>query len=431
MLTSSGQQFNDWSAAYRLFEKERIDIDKLFEPVRESINNMLPEDLPFVAVLDDTIIRKRGRKTHGASWRRDPLGPPFHTNFVWSQRYLQTALILPEAGLSSGARAIPVDLKHCPTSKRPGKRATDEDWKKYRADQQVTRITAVGAESIRKLRADLDDQKGGKDRGLVVCVDGGYTNGVVFRNIPDRTSLIGRVRKDAKLFLPPVSEGTGRGRRRIYGDSVPTPEDIRQDATIPWRTVEAYATGKLHQFDVKVVGPVRWKGAGKQDLTLIVIRPLSYRPTRNSRLLYRQPAYLLCTNSQLSVEEVLQSYLWRWEIEVTFKEEKTILGMGEAQVRTEAAVKIVPPFIAAMYAYLHLAAASAGIRSTILPHPKWRRRQRKERCATQGLIGLLRTEMWGRALGVIFNGFNNKPDAHTKPLKMPNSVASAVIYARR
>lgn len=166
MLTSSGQQFSDWTAAYRLFEKERIDTEKLFEPVCEVVEQSLGEQIPFIAVLDDTTTRKRGRKVKGALWRRDPLGPPFHTNFIWSQRFLQTAAILPEAGLSSRARAIPLEMRHCPTPKRPGKMATEQDWTKYRQDQNEMRITVCGLESIWKLRSSLDAQESGRIASL-------------------------------------------------------------------------------------------------------------------------------------------------------------------------------------------------------------------------------------------------------------------------
>jgi len=406
-------------------------MDKLFSPACEAVEQTLPLDMPFIAVLDDTMARKRGRRVKGASWRRDPLGPQFHTNFVWSQRFLQTAAILPEAGLSSRARAIPIDLRHCPTAKRPRKWATAQDWSQYRRDQQSLRITVAGLESIRKLRTSLDAQEGGRDRQLLVAVDGGYTNRVVFRNIPERTCIIGRVRKDAKLFAAPQPSDAGRGRPRVYGDPTLTPEQTRQDESIPWQTVKAYAGGKVHHFDLKIVESVRWKGAGDRNLRLIVIRPLAYRPTKGSKLLYREPAYLLSTDLDLSVETILQAYLWRWEIEVTFREEKTILGLGEAQVRTDSTVATVPAFIAAIYAYLHLAAASAGLRPPILPRPKWRRPKQEDRCTTGNLIGLLRTELWGRALGVIFRGFDNQPGANPKSLKLPNAAASAVIYAHR
>jgi hypothetical protein len=37
----------------------------------------LPPANPVVALLDDTLIRKRGHRIAGTSWRRDPLGPHF------------------------------------------------------------------------------------------------------------------------------------------------------------------------------------------------------------------------------------------------------------------------------------------------------------------------------------------------------------------
>ena len=431
MLTSAGQQFSDWTAAYRLFARERIDMENLFTPVREEVTRLLPGDLPFIAVLDDTTATKRGRKVKGASWRLDPMGPKFTPNFVWAQRFLQTAAILPEDGLSTRARAIPIDFEHCPSPKRPGKRAAQVEWDQYRMDQKAMRISAEGARRIRALRDSLDASEVSRDRRLLVAVDGAYTNRTVFGDIPERTCLIGRIRKDAKLFMPPHSGGIGRGRPRVYGIQIPTPEQIRQDESIPWQTTKAYAAGKVHNFDVKVVGPIRWKGAGDRDLSLIAIRPLAYRPTKGSRLLYRDPAYLLCSEASLPVELILQAYLWRWEIEVAFREEKTLLGLGEAQVRTDPAVAVVPAFVAAMYAYLHLAAALAGVRAPILPRPKWRRPKPNERCSTGHLIGLLRTELWGRALGVIFRGFDSQPDLNTKPPEIMSHAAAAVIYAQR
>jgi hypothetical protein len=46
-------------------------------------------------------------------------------------------------------------------------------------------------------------------------------------------------------------------------------------------------------------------------------------------LLYRQPAYLLCTDPQMALQEFLQLFLWRWDIEVNFRNEKTLLGVGQ------------------------------------------------------------------------------------------------------
>ena len=89
MLCAGAEQFVDWSAAYRLFANERINKDALFAPVRNTVAQRLQPDEPMVVMMDDTLVRKRGRKIPGTGWKRDPLGPHFCTNFVWGQRTRQ------------------------------------------------------------------------------------------------------------------------------------------------------------------------------------------------------------------------------------------------------------------------------------------------------------------------------------------------------
>jgi len=353
MLCASAQQFTDWSAAYRLFERQRFDSKALFAPVRQEVVSRLNPDEPLVVMMDDTLMRKRGRKVHGTGWKRDPLGPAFCKNFVWGQRFLQVSAALPDPSVMGHARGIPIDLVHAPSPAKPGKRASEEAQEQYRVQQQAMKVSSVGVTRLAELRKQLDQDNLG--RRLIVSVDGGFTNRTVFRNLPDNTVAIGRIRKDAKLFLPPIEETVSRrGRRRWYGDPLPTPEQIRQDESIPWSTVTAFAAGKTHSFEVKTVAPVRWLGTGAADVRMVVVRPLSYRPRKGAHLLYRNPVYLLCTDPNLSLNQLLQSYLWRWEVELNFRDEKTVMGVGEAQVRTKAAVEAVPVFVVAAYAFMLL-----------------------------------------------------------------------------
>ncbi|RRJ94816.1 hypothetical protein Ga0100231_011190 [Opitutaceae bacterium TAV4] len=62
---------------------------------------------------------------------------------------------------------------------------------------------------------------------------------------------------------------------------------------------------------------------------VVVIAPLGYRLRKGGKLLYRQPAYLLCTDAGLPVQDILQQYLWRWDIEVNFKDEKKKTARSE------------------------------------------------------------------------------------------------------
>ena len=72
LLCTAGQQFRDWSAAYRLFECERLDSQALWRVPLHNVLHTLPPDSPVVALLDDTLLRKRGHHIAGTSWRAIP-----------------------------------------------------------------------------------------------------------------------------------------------------------------------------------------------------------------------------------------------------------------------------------------------------------------------------------------------------------------------
>jgi len=433
LLTTCGQQDRDWSAAYRLFECDRVEISGLFARSRKAVCRLLGADAPLVAMLDDTLMRKRGRKVAGTSWRRDPLGPRFCNNIIWAQRFLQVSAALPEVadGLSR-ARAVPISFLPAPSPRKPRRAAPDEEWEAYHAELKASALSLRGAEQIAQLRLQLDRDAENARRELVVTVDGGYTNRTVLKGLPDRVTLIGRVRKDAKLFAPPENH-PGRGRKRVYGRQLPTPEQLRQDESTPWEKVNAFAAGKIHEFQVKSLAPCRWKAAGGRDVRIIVIRPLAFRPTLKSRVLYRQPGYLICTDPDLPRDKIIQYYVWRWEIELNFREEKTLLGAGEAQVRNPKAAAAAPAFKVAAYSLLLAANALCHGNITPPPRPKWQKQYPTgQRITTQQLIALLRTEIWGRALGANnFEGFVDKHSSKTKPLKISPSPEYAVTYAFR
>jgi len=151
MLAAGGRQFEDWSAAYRLFEKERINRQALFAPVITEVNARLGQNDPLVVMMDDTLIRKRGRKVAGAAWKRDPLGPPFHTNYVWGQRFLQVSAALPDSNGLGRARGIPIDFIHAPSPVKPKKTASAQAWEAYHAKQQLGKVSAVAANRFQEL----------------------------------------------------------------------------------------------------------------------------------------------------------------------------------------------------------------------------------------------------------------------------------------
>jgi len=430
ILGTSGRLFEDWSADYRMYSSERVDCQKLFGAVRRTLSGWPSRASgdPVVVALDDTRLRKSGRKTHGVKYTRDPMGPPFHVNFIRAQRFLQISMASPErCGM---VRMIPIDFVHAPAPQRPRPGSDEGGHALFRQAAREMALPKVGSDRIRALRNALDSE-GQLNRPLWTAVDGGYTNGSLLKHIPPRTVIVGRIRSDAKLYYLPESTDRKTGRKCVYGRRAQTPEELRKDESIPWQKVEAFAAGKRHQFRIKTIPRLRWRPAGKEhDLRLIVVAPLGYRPTKNSRLLYRRPAYLICTDPDASREQILQVYLWRWDIEVNFRDEKTLLKIGQAQVRHQHSVENVPALAVAAYAML-LTAATTSLESSgkydSLPPPKWRSKQIRLRPSTQSLIQRLRHEVWGEA--ICFPSFQSQRHPDTKPQKLQSTLHSALFYA--
>jgi hypothetical protein len=376
LLCTSGRQHEDWSAAYRLYARDRVEEGALFAEARAQCLAQLPPQAPLVVAMDDTLARKRGTHIHGVAWRRDPLGPHFQTNLVRGQRFLQFSAAWPLA--EGEARMVPIGFFHAPTAAKLPKDADAAQQRQHKEEQKQRALNQQALLHMRELRAECDPE-----RRLLFNGDGSYTNATVLKGLPAQSTYIGRIRKDAKLHWLPGEPRAATGRRASYGEVAPTPEALRTDDEQPWQLVPAFAAGQRHEFKIKTLGPVLWRKSGAAlPLRVVVIAPLGYRLRAGAKMLYRQPAYLICTDPDLPLAELLQYYLWRWGIEVNFREEKSLLGAGQAQVRTEASNTHLPAVIVAAYALLWTSALQLHRRqaelSSLRP-PKWRRQARVNR----------------------------------------------------
>lgn len=125
--------------------------------------------------------------------------------------------------------------------------------------------------------------------------------------------------------------------------------------------------------------------------------------TKKSKLLYRDPAYLLTTDLTSPVEILIQAYFDRWEIEVNHREEKSLFGVGDAQVWSKQAAPRVPQFQVAVYAMLLLASLVAyGAKRT--DHyrllPKWRKDEERRPSITD-ILALMREELMAKGVSTL------------------------------
>jgi len=413
-----GRQFQPWASEYRLFSKCCWKPHALFDVVLERIPELLSPSQPLGVALDDTICRKTGKRIRAAKTLHDPLSPHFHPNFCHALRFLHAVMLIWPHDKAGAARAIPVAFDLAPPvpkpkqPRKPGKRASKKDWaayaracrtyrkalKNHRRMQQLEGLSAQGAKLLNRLRERCNGIVAWKDKILWSVVDASFCNQTVFRLLDPSIVLIGRVRKDIRLYGPvgaKSAENAGRGRKTSYGPLISTPEQLRQDSNVPWEKCNIFAAGKKHQLNYKTIDQVCWRsGAGTRPMRLIVIRPLRYRA--HGHTLYRNPAYLLVSDYHVPVNEALQAYFYRWEIEVDHKDEKDLLGVGQAQVWNDTSVERQPAFHVASYAALLWAAIKAyGMNDASAAGrlPLWREHKPPARMSVAQIIANLRTEI--------------------------------------
>lgn len=405
IIWAQGRQQRSWSSEYFLHSRCRWEPQTLFAGVWRRALPYCPGRLVGVAV-DDTRLRKTGRAIPQARYHRDPLSPPFHVNLLRGLRFLQASLLLPlHRRGNASCRALPVRFEEAAPVKKPSRKAGAEAWQEYKRMSKLHNLSQRFVQMIPPLRQALDEA-GGAAKRLVLALDGSFCNRTCFRAQRQRTELIARARKDARLcFRAPQPS------HRFYAASGFTPEQVRQDPSRPWRQTPLFYGGKRRRIRYKEVTQVYWRrGAGQIPLRLFVVAPTPYRKRKSSKLYYRQPAYLLTTDLQHSAPQLLQIYFDRWQIEVNHRDEKDTLGVGQAQLWNIHAVPKQPALVVAAYSALLLASLQAfgTQRGEAYPAlPRWRRKAHRPSCLD--LVTLLRQELLDHPESPQSQGFQLSP----------------------
>jgi hypothetical protein len=392
-ISFHGNTQKDWSADYKVFSRCSWKARALFDPILEQA--IQGQKLKAIVLsTDDTRVWRNGKHVPDTQWHRDPLEPPFQTNLRWGHRFLQASLVLPlyEHDEESSSRAIPVRFEMAPVVKKPGKRATQEELTEYRRLKKEKNLSVQFVALTQEVRVHLNES-GHREKPLIQVGDGSFCNRTVFKE--DWTglnvSLVVRCRKDIVL----CRRAPGKGRR-FYGKTKFTPEEVRRRSSrARWQKALIFHGGCYREVRYKEVTKVYWQGgAKKREVRLLVVAPVGYRTTKKGRKYYHKPAYLLTTDLTRPALELLQAYFDRWGIEVNHRDEKEILGVGEAQVWNPASVSKVPALLVAMYSWLLLAGLQCyGPKRTqeYEPLPKWRRGAKRPSCLD--LVTLLRKQL--------------------------------------
>lgn len=395
-ISFAGNTQKDWSADYKIFSRSTWEPRALFHPVLEqAIQQHALERI--VISTDDTRLWRHGKHVPQTQWFRDPMGPAFQINLRWGHRFLQSSLVLPLylQDAESSSRSIPVRFEIAPVVKKPGKKASPAELQTYRRLRKEKNLSVQFVALTHEVRAHLN-LSGHQQKRLFQVGDGSFCNRTVYG--PDweakNVSVVTRCRKDLQL----CKRASGKGSR-FYGKTKFTPEQVRRrNCRARWQRAKIFHGGCYREVRYKELSKIYWQGgARKREVRLLVVAPVGYRTSKNGRTYYRQPAYLLTTDLKSSAEELLQAYFDRWGIEVNHRDEKEILGVGQAQVWNEHSVSKVPALAVAMYSWLWLAGLHCyGPKRTSAyePLPKWRRGAKRPSCLD--LLTLLRNQIAGQ-----------------------------------
>jgi hypothetical protein len=391
MICTANREQLDWSADYKLFSRSPWQSQDLFKPVLEASLKYIPPEQPIVIAGDETKAKRGGNKVNRSRWLRDPLSPPFHVNFIKAIRFVQFSVLLPlHQRHGVAARAVPASFEPVNIPRKPRKKASAREKALY---EKIRKSNSMCKQAVRQMQAlrEQYDRLGAARRLLLFVLDGGFCNRTIFRAKRERSRVLARCRKDAKLCSPANDPAHPQ---RLYDPEKFTPEEIRADKNIPWRKQRFFIGGKQRPVRFKERSEVLWQGgATHQRLRLIVIAPIPYRLSIHSRVHYRQPAFFLCDDLELKVQWLIQAAIDRWQIEVNHRDEKQHIGLQDPQVWNDNSVDRLPAFLVAAYSFLLLASLQAyGPKRTdeYIQPPKWQRRRSRPSCLD--LLNQLRKE---------------------------------------
>jgi hypothetical protein len=98
----------DWSAWYRLFNRERIAVGALQDHLLAQAVATIPTEVPaIVAAVDGTQLPRRSRRFPGVGLTVCPRSPQWQRGFHLAQRFVGLSLLLPRS-LLGDSRALPL-----------------------------------------------------------------------------------------------------------------------------------------------------------------------------------------------------------------------------------------------------------------------------------------------------------------------------------
>ncbi len=191
------------------------------------------------------------------------------------------------------------------------------------------------------------------DRDLIVVGDGAYAALDLLhccRALTHPVTFITRLRLDARLYdPPPARQPRQRGRSRIIGPRQTPLAQLLDHPDTPWTTASVAWYGARARTVELTSHTALWYVSGKTPL------PLRWVLIRDPQRRF-QPQALLCTDPNADPAQIVQWFVLRWQLEVTFREVRTHLGVETQRQWSHRAIACTTPVLLGLFSWVTLAA---------------------------------------------------------------------------
>ena len=290
---------------------------------------------PVVFGIDDTIERRRGARIAARGIYRDPVRSS-RSHFVKTGglRWLSVMLLAP-IPWAQRVWALPVL-----TALAPSERYDTERGRRHK------RLTDWARQMLRQVARWLPG------RELVMVGDSSFAALELLAALAPRMACITRLRLDACLYEPaPPRVRATKGRPRKKGARLPALSQVLAEPATRWQRLVVPRWYAQASRPIEIAsGTAVWYHSG---LAALPIRWVLIRDPLGRF----EPRALLCTRPDMAPLDVVQHFVQRWQLEVTFEETRRHLGVETQRQWSALAIARTTPVLLALYALVTLLAA--------------------------------------------------------------------------
>lgn len=362
----------NFSKYHRILSRTKWDGLALSKILLGLLIQILPSSWPILIAVDETLERRKGKKIKAKGVYRDAVRS--------SQSKIITCF-----GLKWECMMLIVPLPWCKrpwalpflTVLSPSKKSNEKAGRRHKTSIDWTRQMMVLVSRWLKCPWILLGD------GAYACMD------LAWSCVKQSVTLISRLRLDAQLFeFPePVPEGT-RGRKPVKGKRINL-KNLLSDSTQIWQTLTVNWYGGEQKIIECLTFICLWYHAGKPPLPVRIV--LVKTPDGKN-----VAEAFFSTDINNLPAKIIDWFVLRWNIEVTFEETRAHLGVETQRQWSDNAIQRSTPLLMALYSILILIAIKMNTIKTLVVHETTSWYDKHGELTFTDIIVIVRREIWSK-----------------------------------